>query len=193
MGNSARDFALPDSDAFEEIWKELGLLTAKPVIYCANVDEQSLSGKNFHSEKIAELAKNKHAAFVQVCARLEEELQELDENEQKELLTSYGLNSGSLENIVRQAYEILGLQSYFTAGPDEVRAWTIKKGWKAPKAAGVIHTDFEKGFIRAETISYEDYIKYRTEAACRSAGALRTEGKDYVVQDGDVLHFLFNV
>lgn len=192
-GKEARFFDIPENEAFGAIWHELGLLTAKPVIFCANVDENSLEGKNVHVEKIADFAKSRNAAFVKVCARLEEELQELDPSEQAELLDSYGLGEGSLENVIRAAYNILGLESYFTAGPDEVRAWTIQRGWKAPQAAGVIHSDFEKGFIRAETVSYNDFIKCKSEAACRNAGLLRTEGKDYVVQDGDILHFLFNV
>lgn len=192
-GSEARFFSIPENEACASLWRELGLLTAKPVIYCANVDENSLEGNNVHTEKIAAFAKSRNAGFVKACARLEEELQELDPAEQAELLASYGLGKGSLETIARAAYNILGLQSYFTAGPDEVRAWTIQRGWKAPQAAGVIHSDFEKGFIRAETVAYDDFIKCKSEAACRNAGLLRTEGKDYVVQDGDILHFLFNV
>lgn len=192
-GQEARSFPLPDNDFCAALWRELGLLTAKPVIYCANVDENSLGAPNAHAEKLAAHAAEKKAAFVKVCARLEEELQELEPAEQAELLASWGLGEGSLENIIQAAYNILGLESYFTAGPDEVRAWTIQRGWKAPQAAGVIHTDFERGFIRAETIGYDDFIKYGSEAACRNAGALRVEGKDYIVQNGDIMHFLFNV
>lgn len=192
-GKEARSFPLPDNESFLTAWREMGLLSAKPVIYCANVDEDSLGGNNVHAEKIAGLAKSKNAGFAIVCARLEEELQSLAPAEQTELLASYGVQSGGLENIIRTGYDVLGLASFFTAGPDEVRAWTIHKGWKAPKAAGVIHTDFEKGFIRAEVISYNDYMSHQSEAACRADGVLRVEGKDYVVQDGDVMHFLFNV
>lgn len=192
-GQPASTFPLPENENFMVAWRELGLLTAKPIIYCANVDENSLDGGNDHAFRLEELAERKNAGFAMVCARLEEELQGLPEEEQKELLASYGIEKNGLESIIRKGYGILGLASYFTAGPDEVRAWTIHKGWKAPKAAGVIHTDFEKGFIRAEVISYEDYISHENEAACRAAGILRVEGKDYVVRDGDVMHFLFNV
>lgn len=189
-GHAARDFALPDNAVFMQAWRELGLLTAKPVIYCANVDE---NGMNDHAEKLKLLALARNSGFVSVCARLEEELQALEPAEQEEMLASYGIGQSGLEEIARCGYEVLGLRSFFTAGPDEVRAWTIRNGWKAPQAAGVIHTDFERGFIRAEVISYADYMAQANEAACRSAGLLRTEGRDYEVADGDVIHFLFNV
>lgn len=189
-GKQARSFEQPDNEIFAQSWRELGLLTAKPVIFCANVDE---AGANDHSAALAKLAREQRAGFATVCAKLEEELQSLEPAEQKEMLASYGIEKSGLENIIRSGYDLLGLCSYFTAGPDEVRAWTIHKGWKAPQAAGVIHTDFEKGFIRAEVVSYSDYMSHANEAACRAAGILRVEGKDYVVQDGDVMHFLFNV
>lgn len=192
-GKEARIFDLPENEIFRSAWRELGLLTAKPVIYCANVDDASLEKPNSHAEKIAALAKAKNAGFALVCARLEEELQGLEPEEQKEMLASFGVEKSGLESIIRSGYDVLGLASFFTAGPDEVRAWTIHKGWKAPRAAGVIHTDFEKGFIRAEVIGYDDYMSHESEAACRAAGVLRVEGKDYVVRDGDVMHFLFNV
>ncbi len=192
-GHDARSFELPENEAFLSAWKEMGLLSAKPVIYCANVDENSLNEVNDHAKELSLIAKDRNAGFAMICARLEEELQGLEKAEQEELLSSYGVEKGGLENIIRAGYDILGLASYFTAGPDEVRAWTIRKGWKAPKAAGVIHTDFEKGFIRAEVISYGDYMSHESETACRSDGVLRVEGKEYVVQDGDVIHFLFNV
>lgn len=191
-GSAARTFEIPDNAIFATAWRELGLLTAKPVIYCANVDE-NLAGENTHTQALSNLASEKNSAFVAVCAKLEEELQGLEAAEQTEMLKSYGIEKSGLESIIRSGYDILGLCSYFTAGPDEVRAWTIHKGWKAPQAAGVIHTDFERGFIRAEVISYEDYMAKPNEAACRAAGVLRTEGRDYVVADGDVMHFLFNV
>ncbi len=175
------------------IWGELGLLTAKPVIYCANVDDASIATCNKYAEALREYAQSQKAGFAIICAKLEEELQGLDEAEQREMLASYGVKNAGLENIIREGYDILGLMSYFTAGPDEVRAWTIRKGWKAPRAAGVIHSDFEKGFIRAEVIAYDQYMSHDSEAACRADGVLRIEGKDYVVQDGDVMHFLFNV
>ncbi len=173
-GRPAAAFTLPDNEIFLASWHELGLITAKPVIYCANVDEAAVARGN-------------------ICAKLEEELQGLPEEEQAEMLTSYGIEESGLVRIIRTGYATLGLCSYFTAGPDEVRAWTIRLGWKAPQAAGVIHTDFERGFIRAEVISFEDYMSHENEAACRADGVLRVEGKDYVVRDGDVMHFLFNV
>ncbi len=192
-GQPASAFPLPeDDDQAAQLWREMGLLTAKPVIYCANVEEDGLSG-NAMTESVAAYAREHASGFAIICAKLEEELQGLDEAEQKEMLASYGIEVSGLENVIRAGYATLGLISYFTAGPDEVRAWTIHKGWKAPKAAGVIHTDFEKGFIRAEVISYDDYMSHESEAACRAAGVLRVEGKEYVVQDGDVMHFLFNV
>ena len=190
-GREARSFGLPENELFAQAWRELGLLTAKPVIYCANVDESG--GEKRHVEALRKLAHERNAGFTSICARLEEELQGLEPEERQEMLASYGIGKSGLENVIRSGYDVLGLRSYFTAGPDEVRAWTIHGGWKAPQAAGVIHSDFEKGFIRAEVIGYDDYMKYENEAACRAAGALRVEGKEYVVQDGDVMHFLFNV
>ncbi|MBQ7608383.1 MAG: redox-regulated ATPase YchF [Desulfovibrionaceae bacterium] len=181
------------SDALAQIWKELGLLTAKPVIYCANVDEAAMAEGNSYADTVAKYATAHTSGFSRICARIEEELQTLPPDEQAELLQSYGVSESGLEKIIRVGYHTLGLCSFFTAGPDEVRAWTIHKGWKAPQAAGVIHSDFERGFIRAEVISYDDYMHYKNEAECRAAAVLRTEGKDYIVQDGDVMHFLFNV
>ena len=192
-GRPAATFALPDNETFLQSWKELGLLTAKPVIYCANVDEDNVADGNALSERVQALADERGAGFARICAKLEEELQGLSAEEQAEMLSSYGINESGLVRIIRTGYHTLGLCSYFTAGPDEVRAWTIHAGWKAPQAAGVIHTDFERGFIRAEVISYDDYMSHESEAACRADGVLRVEGKDYVVQDGDVMHFLFNV
>ncbi len=193
-GRPASAFELPAlNDVFMQIWRELSLLTAKKVIYCANVDEDALAGGNAYVEALQELARGRQCEMVKICARLEEELQGLEQDEQKEMLDSYGIGEIGLENIIRIGYRTLGLASFLTAGPKEVRAWTFRQGWKAPQAAGVIHSDFEKGFIRAEVISYEDFIKYRSEAACRAAGALRVEGKDYLVQDGDMMNFLFNV
>lgn len=192
-GRLASDFPLPENDEFGRIWHELGLLTAKPVIYCANVDENSLTQQSQYTESVERLAVARQAPCALVCARLEEELQGLDDAEQTEMLASFGVDESGLAKVIRSGYNVLGLSSYFTAGPDEVRAWTIKRGWKAPRAAGVIHTDFERGFIRAEVISYADYMRHPSESACRAAGVLRIEGKDYEVQDGDVMHFLFNV
>lgn len=193
QGQRADSFPLPDNEAFLADWRELGLLTAKPVIYCANVDEAAIGGGNRHSRALEEHARSRGSRFATVCASLEEEIQGLSEAEQAEMLESFGITESGLEQIIRLGYDCLGLMSYFTAGPDEVRAWTIQRGWRAPQAAGVIHTDFERGFIRAEIISFTDYMTYPGEAACRGAGVLRTEGKDYVMQDGDVAHFLFNV
>jgi len=192
-GKSASAFVLPDNELFLTTWREMGLLTAKPVIYCANIDESSLSGGNVHTNALREVASQRNAGFTRVNAKLEEELQGLPEDEQKELVLSYNIEESGLVGIIRAGYATLGLCSYFTAGPDEVRAWTIYKGWKAPQAAGVIHTDFERGFIRAEVISYDDYMSHTGEAACRADGVLRTEGREYVVRDGDVIHFLFNM
>ena len=192
-GKPASTFALPENEAFLQSWRELGLLTAKPVIYCANVDENAVADGNELSQRVQALAAERNAGFARICAKLEEELQGLSDDEQAEMLSSYGIDESGLVRIIRTGYDTLGLCSYFTAGPDEVRAWTIRKGWKAPQAAGVIHTDFERGFIRAEVISYDDYMSHESEAACRADGVLRVEGKEYVVQDGDVMHFLFNV
>jgi len=192
-GQPAIMFHRPESEYFATVWYEIGLLTAKKNIYCANVAEDTINGSNKYVEKLQELAKARNSGFCIVCAKLEEELQGLLEEEQKEMLNSYNIEKSGLANIIQAGYLILGLISYFTVGPKEVRAWTIKSGWKAPQCAGVIHTDFERGFIRAEVMAYVDYVKYKSEAACRNAGVLKTEGKEYVVKDGDIIHFLFNV
>ena len=193
-GKAASSFALPElTEPLEAAWKEMGLLTAKPVIYCANVDEAGLPDGNSFSQQVQAYAQEHNAGFSLISARLEEELQSLSAEEQNEMLATYGIEESGLEKIIQAGYRTLGLLSYFTAGPDEVRAWTIHKGWKAPKAAGVIHTDFERGFIRAEVIAYDDFMRHKNEAECRANAVLRTEGKDYEVQDGDVMHFLFNV
>lgn len=193
-GKSAKTFPwAKNNENLAPMWKELGLLTAKSVIFCANVDEDGMTKGNAYADKVEAYAAAQNAGFSRICARFEEELQALPDAEQAELLASYGIKESGLEQIIRAGYHTLGLCSYFTAGPDEVRAWTIQAGWKAPKAAGVIHSDFERGFIRAEVIAYEDYMRCKNEAECRALALLRTEGKDYVVQDGDVMHFLFNV
>lgn len=193
-GNKASQFDIPEhNEHFKQVWHELSLLTAKKMIYCANVDEKGLEEESVHLKALRELAAKEGNEVVVVCANLEAELQGLSQEEQNEMLSSYGIEESSLVNVIRTGYHTLGLCSYFTAGVQEVRAWTYKQGWKAPQCAGVIHSDFEKGFIRAEVISFDDYVKYKSEAACRSAGVLRVEGKEYVVQDGDVMHFLFNV
>ena len=168
-------------------------ITDKPVIYCANVSEEQLAEGGPHVQALAEYAAARGARVVKVSAKMEEELAALSDEERQEFLSSFGVESSGLDQVIRTGYAVLGLLSYFTVGPKEVRAWTIEEGWKAPKAASVIHTDFERGFIRAEVIGYADYVAQRTEAACRAAGVLRQEGKEYVVKDGDVVHFLFNV
>ena len=192
-GNPASTFEAKDCPAFAAAWHELGLLTAKKIIYCANVDEDSLAEDNAHVTRLREFAATRNIEVVKICARIEEELQGLSDEEQREMLGAYGIEESGLLRVIHSGYKALGLASYFTAGEKEVRAWTIQDGWKAPQAAGVIHTDFERGFIRAEVIGFDDYVQYKTEAACRTAGVLRTEGKEYVVKDGDVMHFLFNV
>lgn len=193
MGHSASEFSLQENEIFLSAWHELGLLTAKPIIYCANIDDNSIDARNEHTEKLRQYATSRDATFTTICAKLEEELQGLPAGDQAEMLASFGITENGLERIIRLGYARLGLISYFTAGPDEVRAWTIRRGWKAPQAAGVIHSDFEKGFIRAEVISYDQYMSQPSESACRAAGVLRVEGKDYEVRDGDIMHFLFNV
>ena len=194
-GKAAASFTAPDHEAYHQAMRELGLLSAKKTIYCANVDEDSLSDPdaNPHVRALTQYAKENGRAVVVVCAKIEEELQGLSDEEQAEILSSYGITESSLVRVIRTGYKTLDLASYFTAGPKEVRAWTIPVGSKAPQAAGVIHSDFERGFIRAEIISFDDYVRLGSEAAARAAGQLRVEGKEYVVKDGDVVHFLFNV
>ena len=171
----------------------LGLITAKPVLYVANVNESDLEGKGPMVIKVRERAKAEGGGVVVVCAKIESELAELSESDRKEMLDSLGMKEPALATVARAAYDLLGLQSYFTAGPKEIRAWTIRKGDTAPQAAGVIHTDFEKGFIRAECYLVKDLESLGSEKAIREAGKLRSEGRSYVMQDGDVVHFLFNV
>ncbi len=178
---------------FEKLIKELRLLTAKEIIYGANVDEEGLSEDNEYVKALKEYAKSKNRDVIKLCAKLEEEMVDFSDEEKKEMLESLGVKESGLDQIIRTCFDKLGLMSYFTAGVKEVRAWTIKKGTTAPKAAAVIHNDFEKGFIRAEVISYEDFIKYSGEAKAKEAGKMRLEGKDYIVQDGDIMHFRFNV
>ncbi len=180
-------------DAGERILlRELFLLTMKPVMYIANVREDGFENNPF-LDRVREHAAAEGAEVVPVCASIEEELTQLDAEEREVFLSDMGLDEPGLDRVIHAGYRLLGLQTYFTVGPKEVRAWTIRKGSTAPQAAGVIHTDFEKGFIRAETIAYDDYLKYRGEAGARDAGRLRLEGKEYIVKEGDVLHFRFNV
>ncbi|HVC28354.1 MAG TPA: redox-regulated ATPase YchF [Gammaproteobacteria bacterium] len=171
---------------------EFGLLTLKPAMYIANVDEHGFSN-NPLLEKVREIAASEKSEVVAVCAAMEAEIAELDDADKAEFLKDMGLTEPGLNRVIRVAYRLLGLETYFTAGPKEVRAWTIHKGFTAPQAAGVIHTDFEKGFIRAEVVAYDDYVKYQGEAGAREAGKWRLEGKDYLVKEGDVMHFRFNV
>ena len=189
-GKPAR--SVPLSDEERVLVRELFLLTMKPVLYIANVLEDGFEN-NPHLDAVRARAEQEGAEVVPVSAAIEEELSQLDDADRDEMLSSYGLDEPGLNRVIRAAYKLLGLQTYFTAGEKEVRAWTVKAGATAPQAAGVIHTDFEKGFIRAETIGYDDYIKYKGEAGARDAGRLRLEGKEYRVQEGDVLHFRFNV
>jgi GTP-binding protein YchF len=176
----------------ERLFRSLGLLTSKPVLYVCNVEEASADRGNVFSERVFERAREEGAMAVVVSARIESEIAVLDAPEQAEYLAAVGLAEPGLNRVIRAGYELLGLVTYFTVGPKEARAWTVTKGTRAPQAAGVIHTDFEKGFIRAETIAYPDYVGLKGEAGARDAGKLRLEGKEYLVQDGDVMHFRFN-
>ncbi|MEM9286268.1 MAG: redox-regulated ATPase YchF, partial [Pseudomonadota bacterium] len=170
-------------------WKGLQLLTTKPVLFVANVDEDSAGAGNAYSGKVLEEAKKQGAVAVVISARIESELAALDDDEAAEFLSEIGLSEPGLKRLIRAGYDLLGLQTYFTAGPKEARAWTVRRGALAPEAAGVIHTDFETSFIRAETISFDDYVQLGGEVGAKDAGKQRIEGKDYVVQDGDVMHF----
>jgi GTP-binding protein YchF len=175
----------------EKPFQMLGLLSAKPVLYVCNVDETAAENGNVYSAKVFERAKEEDAKAVVVSAKIESEIAVLPAEEQKDYLAAVGLSEPGLNRVIRAGYDLLHLVTYFTAGPKEARAWTVTKGTRAPQAAGVIHTDFEKGFIRAETIAYGDYVALNGEAGARDAGKLRLEGKDYVVADGDVMHFRF--
>ena len=174
-----------------DLFQSLGLLSSKPVLYVCNVEEASADKGNAYSEKVKEQAAKEGAVAVVVSAKIESEIAVLPEGEQKDYLEAVGLHEPGLNRVIRAGYELLHLVTFFTVGPKEARAWTVEKGAKAPQAAGVIHTDFEKGFIRAETIAYGDYVANRGEAGAREAGKFRLEGKDYIVADGDVLHFRF--
>jgi len=190
QGKSARRLSLTEDE--KKLINPLQLLTMKPVLYIANVDEASLNNNKF-VEQVKTYAKEEKTSVVIICAAIEAEIQELPEEEQTEFLESLGLKEPGLNRLIKSGYDLLGLETFFTAGPKEVRAWTISKNTTAPKAAGIIHTDFEKGFIRAEVISFKDYIKYHGEQGAKEAGRWRLEGKEYIVQDGDVMVFRFNV
>jgi GTP-binding protein YchF len=172
--------------------KPLCLITVKPVMYLANVDESGFEN-NPLLQKVMDLGKAEHAPVVAICAKIESEISELDDDDKSLFLAELGQDEPGLNRVIRAAYALLGLQTYFTAGVQEVRAWTVKKGATAPQAAGVIHTDFERGFIRAEVIQYDEFVKNKGEQGAKEAGKMRLEGKEYIVQDGDVMHFRFNV
>jgi ribosome-binding ATPase len=188
-GRPARAAVVPEDD--RAAFRALQLLTAKPVVYVCNVDEASAGTGNNYSAAVAERAKSEGAAVVVISAKIESELAGLADDEQQAFLAEMGLEEAGLNRLIRAGYALLDLVTFFTVGPKEARAWTVERGTKAPQGAGVIHTDFEKGFIRAETIAYPDYVAFKGEAGCRDAGKMRLEGKDYVIQDGDVMHFRF--
>ncbi len=191
-GNQARTFT-ENGEYYANIIKETRLITAKDVIYGANVNEDGLNSDNEYVKTVKEYAKTHGAEVIKLCAKIEEEMAGLTEDERAEFLSSMGVNESGLDQIIQKGFDKLGLASYFTAGVKEVRAWTIEKGWRAPQAASVIHNDFEKGFIRAEVIAYQDFIENGGENGAKEKGKMRLEGKEYVVQDGDVMHFRFNV
>jgi len=191
-GNPARSVKFDDGDQIKQL-KQLGLITGKRVLYVMNVDEDDLEGQSESCMRVRKHAAAEHSEVVPVCAKIEAELSLMADGERQEMLEAVGLKEPALESVAHAAYRLLGLQSYFTAGEKEVRAWTIPIGATAPQAAGVIHTDFEKGFIRAEIYTLSDLEKYKTEKAIKEAGKMRIEGKEYAMKDGDICHFLFNV
>ena len=193
QGKSARTVTFDSKDE-EKIAHDLFLLTSKPVLYVCNVDEGSVKSGNAYVEQVREAIKDENAQLLVIAAKTESESAELDSYEDRQMfLEELGLEESGVNRLVKSAFSLLNLETFITAGPMEVKAWTYRKGWKAPQCAGVIHTDFEKGFIRAEVIKYNDYVELGSEAAVRDAGKLYVEGKDYVVQDGDIMHFRFNV
>ena len=182
-----------DSEEMEGIVKDLALLTAKPLFYCANVKEDDILTGNAYVDKLKEYAAQNGHEVIMISGKIEEELSAMEPADKAEFLKELGMKESGLDAVVRKGYEILGLRTFFTAGEKECRAWTFHAGYKAPQCAGVIHTDFERGFIRAETLSYSDFLKHGSWNAAKEAGLVRTEGKDYLVQDGDIMYFLFNV
>ncbi len=193
QGKSARTVSF-ESKEEQAVARDLFLLTNKPIMYVCNVDDASVVKGNDYVEAVKKVAKEEHAEVIVVAAKTEADIAELETYEDRQLfLQELGLEESGVSRLIKSAYKLLDLETFITAGPMEVKAWTYHKGWKAPLCAGVIHTDFEKGFIRAEVIKYEDYLKYASEAAIREAGKLNIEGKDYIVQDGDIMHFRFNV
>ena len=192
QGKNVREMDLSDDE--KEIIEELHLISFKPVLYLCNVDESSVRNGNAHVDAVKEAVKNEDAEVLVLAAQIEADITELETYEERQMfLEEMGLDEPGVNRLIRSAYDLLDLQTYFTAGVKEVRAWTIGKGFTGPQAAGVIHSDFEKGFIRAEVIKFDDFVTYGSESKCREAGKLGVEGKGYVVQDGDVMHFLFNV
>jgi len=193
QGKSARTVHLENKED-QKMSREFFMLTDKPVLYVCNVDEKSAINGNKYTDAVREAIHEERAEMLIIAAKTEAEIAELDTFEERQLfLEEIGLKESGVVRLIKAAYHLLDLQTYFTTGPDESRAWTFIKGTKTPQAAGIIHTDFEKGFIRAEVIKYEEYIKYKSEAACREAGKIAIEGKEYIVQDGDIMHFRFNV
>ncbi|MGK0266329.1 MAG: GTP-binding protein YchF [Maricaulis sp.] len=190
-GRPARFAKVSEDDL--KTWQGLQLLTTKPVLFIANVGEEDAATGNAYSDVVARRAAEEGAEAVVISAKIESELAMLANEERAEYLEELGLHEAGLDRLIHTGYKLLGLRTYFTVGPKEARAWTIEAGWTAPQAAGVIHGDFEKGFIRAETIAYDDYVAHKGESGAKEAGKMRAEGKDYIVQDGDVLHFRFNV
>ena len=193
QGKNARSVTLENEEQ-EQLARDLFLLTNKPVLYVCNVDEASAATGNAYVEAVRKAVEGEDAGILVIAAQVESDIAELDSEEERQMfLEDIGLKESGVERLIQSAYALLGLRTFFTAGADECRAWTIRVGDKAPKAAGFIHSDFEKGFIRAEVIKYEDFITLKSESACRAAGKLGVEGKEYVVQDGDIMHFRFNV
>ena len=193
QGKNARIVEFETKDE-QDCARNLFLLTSKPVLYVCNVGETDAKSGNDFTKRVGELAQEEGAEMMIIAAKTEEDIAELESYEDKQMfLEELGLEESGVNRLIKKAYALLNLETFITAGEMEVKAWTYKKGWKAPQCAGVIHTDFEKGFIRAEVIKYDDYIQYGSEAAVREAGKLAVEGKDYIVQDGDIMHFRFNV
>lgn len=190
-GKPARTLKLNDDE--KEIIKDAFLLTMKPILYVANVSESDIGKENEYVEKVKEYAKSENSEVVQLCVKIEEELSSLEADEKQEMLEAMGLDESGLDKVIKASYDLLGLMSFLTAGKKEVRAWTIKKGTKAPQAAGKIHTDFERGFIKAEIVSYDDLVRLGSYQKAKEAGLVRLEGKDYVMQNGDIVEFKFNV
>ena len=191
QGKPARILELSEEE--KEIIKDSFLLTMKPILYVTNVSENEISEDNKYVEQVKEYAKNENAKVIKLCVKIEEELSGLEDDDKKEMLEALGMNESGLDKVIKESYDLLGLMSFLTAGKPEVRAWTIKKGMKAPEAAGKIHSDIQRGFIRAEVVSYDDLMACGTHAAAKEKGLVRLEGKEYVVQDGDIMLFRFNV